>query len=917
MDIIMQGIVFIYEEERSVKNKMFTLRIEERKKTGKIWVPAGPSGFYTARDLQKPGVNIIDKTLFSMAFKSETEIRKLEGRFYSLDQEYSLFRISPYDLKTFLDRCFCSEILCRKDGYPIHFNYVGNTIPEIEFKNSGNGFMAIVSLMGKKVDLGYEIISNPVRIVSGMNVYELAPGLPVTVVKNLMSGRIIPGDEYEEVLKALSQYAGSLNLKLPGKKKKITHGSLTPVLDIDKTFRFANLGFMYEGFGLFALGDNRKIFFNHKKNIELHRNFKEENTFRNRLEKYGAIYRKTTHGDWFIPEGKRDEILYKSKKDGFLIKLSGNPLILDINVVWDIKVKNQKLFVGGTVRHGEDNTEEKSDMGNILDAYLSRQRWFDIPGGFRGYIPKNLLRNFKQLEQRGDFKDEEILFEHNDFSFVAQVFHGEKNVFQDQTFGEYLSFLEEIDDPICQTESPKSLMAKLRPYQRVGFNWLAGLQRFGFGGVLADDMGLGKTVQVLTLLLFLKEKKVQPHLTLLIVPKTLIWNWESEIKKFSPSLNTKIHTGSGREKSFSDLSDVDLLITSYGLVRQDIDILSRVSWDLLVLDEAQAIKNPNAKISKSVKRLKSSNRLSLTGTPIENRPRDLWSLFDFLMPGFLGDEESFKKTYEQQNQESLNTLGILTAPFIMRRMKHQVCSELPTKTEITLFCDFTEEQKACYDEVLMAGKHQLSGKSDETQSTGSQSMQILTVLLRLRQTACHPALVPGTISYKGSSGKFELVLKTALEILKGGYKILIFSQFVAHLELVKKIFQQHGVEQHTLYGSTRQRKDVINRFKDSNNPCVFLISLKTGGVGLNLTEAGYVFLLDPWWNPAIENQAIDRSYRIGQENPVTVYRFITKNSVEENVSLLKERKKQIEKAVLQHGEFQDIKLSAKELLELI
>jgi SNF2 family DNA or RNA helicase len=196
-------------------------------------------------------------------------------------------------------------------------------------------------------------------------------------------------------------------------------------------------------------------------------------------------------------------------------------------------------------------------------------------------------------------------------------------------------------------------------------------------------------------------------------------------------------------------------------------------------------------------------------------------------------------------------------------------------------------------------------------------MQILTVLLRLRQTACHPSLIPEMVSYNGSSGKFKMILETALEILKGGYKILIFSQFVGLLELVKKMFAQHGIEQHILYGSTRRREDVIKRFKASKSPCVFLISLKTGGVGLNLTEAGYVFLLDPWWNPAIENQAIDRSYRIGQENPVTVYRFITKNSVEENVNLLKERKTQMEKAVLDQGDFQEPQLSEKELLELI
>ena len=913
----MQGLVFIYEEKRSVKNKMFTVRIEERKKTGNIWVPEGPKRVYTARDLQCAGLRIIDKQLFSMAFKSETDVRQREGRFFSADQEYTLFRISPYDLKAFFDGCVRSKVLCQKDGSPVRFKYVGMTVPEIAFTDSGNGFVPAVFLGRRKLDdSSYEMISNPVRVMSGMQVYELPRDLPVTIMKNMISGRIIPYGEYETILKDLAQYAGKLDLRLPGKKKiTIRNASVTPVFDIDKSMRFADLKFIYEGFGLFAMGDKREVILNHEKNLELIRNFPKEGAFRNQLEECGVIYRSANRSKWFIPAGKREQILYKLQKNGYRIRLEGIPLKLDIQIAWDIRVTDDMLSVGGAVQYGKGST----DMESILDAYLENQRWFDLPGGVAGYIPESLTKDLTLLEQRGDFGDDDIRFEAYDFSFVAEIFREKKNVIQDKAFGQYLSLLEDIADDRRQIEIPKSLKAELRPYQKTGFNWLAGLLRFGFSGVLADDMGLGKTIQVLALLLYLKEKRTAHHLTLLIVPKTLIWNWESEIKKFAPHLNIKIHTGPGRDKAFAGLSSVDMVITSYGIIRQDITLLERVSWDLLVLDEAQAIKNPTAKISLSVRSLKSSVRLALTGTPIENRPLDLWSLFDFLMPDFLGDKDSFQQTYEQQDENSLNTLGILTAPFILRRMKKQVCKELPVKTEITMRCDFSEEQKACYDDILLNGKRRLSDtdSSGGKSSSGSQSMQILTVLLRLRQAACHPSLVPNTVSYKGSSGKFDAILETALEILDGGYKILIFSQFVAHLELVREMFEEHEIEHHSLYGSTRKRKEVIDRFKHSQNPCVFLISLKTGGVGLNLTEAGYVFLLDPWWNPAIENQAIDRSHRIGQENPVTVYRFLTKDSVEENVNRLKERKQQIEKAVLQHSDIQDIPLSEKELLELI
>jgi SNF2 family DNA or RNA helicase len=289
------------------------------------------------------------------------------------------------------------------------------------------------------------------------------------------------------------------------------------------------------------------------------------------------------------------------------------------------------------------------------------------------------------------------------------------------------------------------------------------------------------------------------------------------------------------------------------------------------------------------------------------------------MPGFLGDQPSFQQAYDGRAPESLGRLRILTAPFILRRMKKQVCTELPPKTEITLYCGFSKEQRACYDDILNTGKRKLAEAQD---SQDSRTMQILTLLLRLRQAACHPALVAGVspepgIRPENSSQKFELVLETAREIIQSGYKILIFSQFVSLLDLVNQMFGAHGIKRFTLYGRTQKRQAQIQGFKNSPDPCAFLISLKAGGVGLNLTEAGYVFLLDPWWNPAVENQAVDRSYRIGQENPVTVYRFITRNSVEENISRLQAKKQAMGQAVLGHKSLSDARFSEKEFLELI
>jgi superfamily II DNA or RNA helicase len=904
----LQGIVFIYDESRSVKNNAFTVRIEERRKKKDAWVSVGSKKVYTARDLQCPGLNILDKTLFSMAFKSETDFRQMEARFFSPDQEYTLFRISPYDLRAFFDRCNATHLLCTKDGRLVRFQYVGRVIPEIVFKDSGDAFDAFLALNGHKMQVScYETPSDPVRIVSGTRVYELPKGLPMHVIKDLVRGKTISYDEFDDTLAGLSRYAGKLSLNIPGKVKTIEHhADFTPVLDFDPDLKYADLGFEYKGFGILPMADTRLVLLNHKANLELHRNFDAELKFRDTLKQQGAVFESHAPKDCFIPEGKREQVLYHAQKQGAVVKVSGRRLVLDIDVAWDIRATREEILVGGAVRY----QGEQTGMENILDAWLCGQPWFDLPGGLKGFIPKGLAGDFEHLERRGDFGDDDIRFDTYDLAFIVRLFDSKENVARDQAFNGYLGFLKNRCLPDQPVTVPKTLNAELRPYQKTGF---------GFCGILADDMGLGKTVQVLTFLLDVKERSGSRHTSLVIVPKTLMWNWESEANRFAPDLTVLVYAGASRDKSLSNLSKVDLVITSYGLVRQDEECLTRISWDLVVLDEAQAIKNPKSQIARSVKRLKSANRLSLTGTPIENCPLDLWSQFDFLMPGFLGDQPSFQQAYDGRAPESLGRLRILTAPFILRRMKKQVCTELPPKTEITLYCGFSKEQRACYDDILNTGKRKLAEAQD---SQDSRTMQILTLLLRLRQAACHPALVAGVspepgIRPENSSQKFELVLETAREIIQSGYKILIFSQFVSLLDLVNQMFGAHGIKRFTLYGRTQKRQAQIQGFKNSPDPCAFLISLKAGGVGLNLTEAGYVFLLDPWWNPAVENQAVDRSYRIGQENPVTVYRFITRNSVEENISRLQAKKQAMGQAVLGHKSLSDARFSEKEFLELI
>ncbi|MFC1891969.1 DEAD/DEAH box helicase, partial [Thermodesulfobacteriota bacterium] len=482
----------------------------------------------------------------------------------------------------------------------------------------------------------------------------------------------------------------------------------------------------------------------------------------------------------------------------------------------------------------------------------------------------------------------------------------------DKSFKNLLTF--EKDIKLKAYPVPNSLKKILRPYQKHGYYWLSSLNELGFSGILADDMGLGKTLQVLTLLLGLKEK-LNSGPSLLVVPKTLIYNWEIEIKKFTPSLSYILHTGKDRDRDEVKLNGHDLVITSYALMRIDFTIFDKIKWNYLILDEAQVIKNPSAQVTQAVKKLAAEHRLSLSGTPVENSPVDLWSHFDFLMPGFLEGINQFKERYNEKEPKDLRKLRDKSKPFILRRLKSQVCTELPLKTEITLFCEFTDDQKDIYDHAASAGKKELADKRSEQKS---MSIHILTLLLRLRQISCHPSLaLPDKESSSLTSGKHELVLSTAEEIISEGHKVLIFSQFTQHLKILKNTFTLQSIENFYLDGSTIDRQGVIRDFQDSKNPCVFFMSLKAGGLGLNLTEASYVFLLDPWWNPAVENQAIDRCYRIGQENPVTVYRFITRDSIEEKVSELQEIKNKIEKAVIGESEIDHVPLTEERLEALL
>ncbi len=476
-------------------------------------------------------------------------------------------------------------------------------------------------------------------------------------------------------------------------------------------------------------------------------------------------------------------------------------------------------------------------------------------------------------------------------------------------------------DGIKKAHASKKLAATLREYQQTGLNWINFLYEYQFGGILADDMGLGKTLQTLSFLQRQKELGLLTKPTLIIMPTSLIGNWKSEIKKFTESLSVLSLYGSDRAKLFDSIKEFDIILSTYQLALRDKEKFDKELFDYIILDEAQKIKNPKAKMTLAIKSFNATHRLALSGTPMENHLGELWSIFDFLMPGFLGNLAFFKKKYqnpiEKENdfliQEKLKRK---VAPFMLRRTKDAVLEELPQKVEIIQNVTFGKKQALLYENVrLTMEKKVRDAIADKGLSRSHITM--LDALLKLRQICCDPSLLAiKEASTLGESAKLETLFELIEELLKEGRKILIFSQFTSMLKIIQERIEEKDINYALLTGATRKREEAIEKFKKSDCP-LFLISLKAGGVGLNLVEADTVIHYDPWWNPAVENQASDRAHRIGQTKTVFVYKLIVENSIEEKILQLQEKKKNLQEGMYDTSKDKAEKLDAEDLLNLL
>ena len=553
----------------------------------------------------------------------------------------------------------------------------------------------------------------------------------------------------------------------------------------------------------------------------------------------------------------------------------------------------------------------------LKNHILNHKKEFTLQSGEIAVIPEKWFSQYGNLLHFSE-GGTDLKLRRQHIGLVNELAEGElANVTMSRKLQKLTDFetLEEV-------ELPLHFKGNLRPYQKAGYNWFHFLKNYHFGGCLADDMGLGKTIQTLALLQKHKEDTEEggsKSTSLIIMPTSLIYNWLNEAKKFTPKLKLMVHTGTMRYKSPEVFGNYDVIVTTYGISRIDIDLLKSFFFDYIILDESQNIKNPSSKSYQCVRQLKSRFKLILSGTPVENSVNDLWTQMSFINPGLLGTQQYFQNEFvtpieKKKDEDKARKLQAMIKPFVLRRTKEQVATELPPKTETLFYCQMSEEQSSVYEKVKSEYRNELL-KSLEDGTYAKTQIQVLQGLIKLRQIANHPAMIDS--EYEGDSGKFENVVHTLANVLDGGHKVLIFSQFVKQLTIYREYFNTQNIPYAYLDGTTQNRGDIVKHFQEDEKTRVFLISIKAGGVGLNLTEADYVFILDPWWNPAVEQQAIDRTHRIGQTKNVFIYKFITKDSVEEKILALQQRKLNLSRALITTEESFIKSLTADDIKEIL
>ncbi len=544
---------------------------------------------------------------------------------------------------------------------------------------------------------------------------------------------------------------------------------------------------------------------------------------------------------------------------------------------------------------------QRIGIAEIQKALAGKQSFVQLNDGTLGILPDEWIKKYALLFKVGEGRNNQLRLSKFHLSVIDELYENRDQSELSFELDEKYQRLREFKS-IPEVPVPHELENRLRPYQLAGFHWMNYLNTVGWGGILADDMGLGKTVQALTMLSYYHQEEGDLK-ALVVCPTTLMYNWENEIKKFTPSLTWKIHHGNVRARSKEEFEGADIIITTYGTLRSDIQMLLKINFDYIVLDESQAIKNPASKVTKAAGLLKARNRICMSGTPLQNNTFDIYAQINFLNPGLLGSVEFFRNEFSTPidkfgEQEQKDHLKKLLYPFILRRTKEQVAKDLPEKTETILFCEMEKEQRNIYDSYRNSYRDKILGVIDQ-QGVGRSQLTILQGLMKLRQICDSPAILNEDEKFENHSIKLEELTREITENI-GEHKALVFSQFLGMLSLIREKLTENNIEFEYFDGGTSpaERERAIQNFQNNDNCRVFLISLKAGGVGLNLTAADYVYIVDPWWNPAVEQQAIDRTHRIGQTKNIFAYRMICKDTIEDKILQLQERKRILAKELI-------------------
>ena len=545
--------------------------------------------------------------------------------------------------------------------------------------------------------------------------------------------------------------------------------------------------------------------------------------------------------------------------------------------------------------------DQKVSVAEVKKALAAKQQFVQLNDGTLGILPEEWLKKYSLLFRVGEGKTDKLKLSRYHLSVIDDLYESRDEEELTIQLEEKYEKLREFQQ-IKEVDPPENLQPILRPYQKAGFQWLNYLHEVNWGGILADDMGLGKTVQALSFLQYYRDT-YDGLKGLVVCPTTLIYNWEAEIKKFTSSIEYYIHHGNTRSRNLDELNKHNIIITTYGTLRSDIKLFTQIKFDIVVLDESQAIKNPQSKVTKAAALLNAKHRLCMSGTPLQNNTFDIYAQMNFLNPGMLGSMEYFRQEFaipidkfgEQEQKEHLRKV---LYPFILRRTKEQVAKDLPEKTEMVLFCEMGSEQRKIYDAYRNEFRNKILGTIEEQGIQRSQ-LTILQGLMKLRQICDSPAILNEQEKFENHSIKLD-ELSREIEENIGNHKALIFSQFLGMLGLIREKLERDGVKYEYFDGSTSapDREKAIQSFQNDDEVRVFLISLKAGGVGLNLTAADYVYIVDPWWNPAVEQQAIDRTHRIGQTKNIFAYRMICKDTIEDKIMQLQEKKRLLAKELI-------------------